>query len=280
MKKSVLRILIATTVLAMAVASCSYYTYPVSLEKRGPSKIGMDLSGRSISVSFVHDSPADSIFQARMAEGFVSGIEETFFSGERAVEMFAIKKNPGALYASRDTMTQLVMSTDADLVFLFDSTQFVVARETGDTILLKANLYAYDSMDKADTVRLFYGKKTLENVNPEFAESLGHMLSKPFESTWETETYQLYFYDEQDWIEAATFAVAYEWTKALNKWAEMLSETKNLQRRAFLSYNIALSCYMLEDFDHAVKWLDRAEKDGEVAQAKSLRHHISERINN
>lgn len=267
----------ATVIALMAVASCSYYTYPLSIERRGPAKVDMDLSGRSISVSFVHSDPKDSVFLSAVADGFATGIEKMYFDGRRAVDIFEIRKNGNGDYASKDTLQQLVMSTDADFVLLLDSCAYTVEKQTGDTLQVKANLYAYDALDRRDTVRTFYGRKVYVPGDSDFPVRFGDALSKSFESTWTKETYQIYFYDEDAWIDAATYAANYEWRKALNAWADILEGTGNLQRKALASYNIAFACYMLEDYTYALLWLDKAEKFGDVAQAGSLRSHIKQR---
>ncbi len=262
-------------IMLTGLCSCSVYTYPVSMERRNPSKLGMDLSGRSLSVTFVHSDPADSVFQSELAEGFICGLEELFFGGERAIDLFAMPASTGADYSSRDTLVQLAVATDADFVFIFDSTRFIMDPQTGDTLQLRANLYAYDTMDKADTVRTFYAIKNYERRDTAFVANLGKSMSRPFESTWTNETNQIYFYDEPSWLEAADCTARYEWKKALSLWTDILSKTHDSQKRAYASYNIAFCCYMEGSYSLANAWLDRALKEAEVPQAAVLRRRIS-----
>ena len=260
----------------LAFASCSYYTYPVQVEHREASSTGVDVTGKTISVSFVQDSPKDSLFQSEVADAFAAGLEKLYFDGESAIELFSMKNRSGADYSARDTLVQLAVSTDSDVAFLFDRPSYTVT-ESGDTTYVKFHLYAYDSLGDKDSVLVFAGTKKFSHSDS-FPESSGNQLSGYFDNSWVTESYTVYFYDEEKWTDAVVLAEECKWEEALNAWLKIISSTSNTQKRALASYNAGLACYILEKYDLALKWLARAESETQVAQAPSLRRKIINRM--
>jgi len=275
MKRSTTFRLIAAAVATAALSACSYYTYPIDVERKAPAVTGMDLSGKSMSVSFVQNSPKDSVFQSGVAEGFAQGLESMFFNGEQAVELFSLKEAPRAHYADRDTLINLALSTDSDVAFLFDRPEYIL-NDTKDTTFAKIILYAYDTMGEVDSVLVFTGKKRYLPMES-FARNAGTQLSEYFALTWQKEQVAIYFYDETKWTEAAILADKFEWAAAMDKWLTIVSTTKFPQKRAHASYNVALACYLLGNYDYALLWLDRAESEAEIGQAASLRSKIRQR---
>lgn len=261
--------------LTLAAASCSYYTYPISVERRGPSRAKVDLGGRSMSVSFVYLSSKDSLFQSRLAEGFAGGLEKEYFEEENAVEIFAIKKLKVSEYDSRDTLVNLVMDTNADVAFLFDLTDFTLGG-VRDTLSYKVNLYSYDSLEKRDTVRRYYGKRNYDSSNVNQGYQVGEAMAESFAPIWTSQTNYIYLYDDDPWQAAGRLSADLKWKEALGAWCDIVSGSKNADRKATASYNAALCCYMLGDNALATKWLQMAEKyNPELPQIAVLRKRIS-----
>jgi len=277
MKKSPVVRLAIIAALAIAVSACSYYVYPVEVERRGPSTAGLDVAGKTMSVSFVQNSPTDSVKQSATAEAFAAGLDKLYSEGVPTVELFSLKQVEGADYADRDTLVNLVMSTDSDVAFLFDEPNYILS-ENSDTSFVMVKLYAYDSLSQIDSVLVFTGRKKYSN-SLSLPYSTGKQLSAFFESNWEKETFNIYMYDDYPWRAAAMYADNMEWDKALDKWLEIASSiTWHTDKRAYASYNAALACYMLGNYEYALKWLDAAEKEATVNQAASLRAKIKKAI--
>lgn len=271
MKKVTLSRLAAAAALVMTMSACSYYTYPVEIERKAPSVTGLDLPGKSISVSFVDKGQKDSLFMASLAENFAVGLESFLFDSESAIDLFAIDYTKGADYTDRDTLTNLILTTDADVAFLFDSPEYTI--ESGDTSYVRMKFYVYDSMAKVDSVYAFSGRKKYTGEY-DLPALTGTQFSQYFQPQWNKEEVKVYFSDDEKTQQAALFAADFQWNKALTLWLDTVA-TKNLQKKALMSYNIALACHMLGNDEMAITWLDRAEATYEVGQAKSLRARIT-----
>ena len=169
MMKTVLKISVAT---AMALAtfgftSCDPQAFSMNIEMSYPSKSGLSLTGKSIAV-FCLDSEEskDSVFTDYLLNGFASTIEKNYYAGQQSVNLYKVKKQPDGNYASVDSLSNLVMKSGDDVVFLFDAPEFgnvsisekeVSASDTAlfytASVPMKLRLYAYDSMGKIDTGR-------------------------------------------------------------------------------------------------------------------------------
>jgi len=269
--KRILSSLVAAVTVFVTASSCTSYVHTISTERRHVSQTGVELALKTVSVSFVEGSQSDSLFMADVADFFALSLEKEFFEGESAIELFDIKATEGADYSSRDTLAQLVMSTDSDVAILFDQPSFAQVN-TRDT-LVKFNLYVYDSLnDKADTVRTFFCKKTVRSLDG-VAPKIGELLASYFAPSWEREDVSIYFFDSDEWVKPADLANSGKWKEAMNLWLDLTS-TKNSMKRATASYNIAVCCYMLEEYGYALKWLERADADAEIANVPSLRRKI------
>ena len=106
-------ILLVLTALLGACAPCKH---AVQVEMRYPSKSGVELAGKIISVVYVTDtdSIADS-FNASMAESFASELENDYGTGEGSIGVYSLKDN-GGRYSQKDTLVSLLMETGADAV--------------------------------------------------------------------------------------------------------------------------------------------------------------------
>ena len=108
--------------LPFLLASCGPLSYTVGVELRQPSRSGLELSGKTLSVAYLDDgNPLDSTFIASVSEGFAQRLESEYFGGEPLIQIFNIDKVPGADYSSRDSVINVLMDTGTDVVFVFDS---------------------------------------------------------------------------------------------------------------------------------------------------------------
>lgn len=295
---------------AAMLASCSPQMFTMTVEMRHPSKSGLNLAGKSISVVYLEDKEGrDSVFAANLANGFASALEKDYFNGDRVIDVYKMIKDDAGNYNAKDTLTNLVMQTSNDVVFLFDTPQAgEIKTELGRTtftskdstqlisyrIPMTINLYAYDSMGK-DTVRVFSGNTSLgdfayssseeRDIQGKIWKSLGpsgvktgERSAENFLSTWKTEQYTLYYFSGSDtWSNAAQMAYEYKWNSALKEWMKLLSSSDKL-KRACAEYNIATACYMLGDYNLALKWLDQADRDNTLSLSNGLRARINRRM--
>lgn len=290
------------------INSCAPQAFTMNVEMRYPSKSGVDLTGKSISVVYIDDlSGKDSVFCGHLANSFASELEKDYFNGNSLINIYRMEKDMGGNYSSKDTLRNLVMDTAKDVVFLFDSPEFgepkfSVPQTYQDstksflaTFPVTVRLYVYDSMDKSDSVKVFKGTTTAretvvtsvndskEDKNLKLWKSMDSLGKKTgersagnFLNDWKNESYTLIYYDSpQGWGSAAQAAYEYRWKDAVTIWMGLL-DAKNPERRSYAAYNIAVACYILGDRELSLQWLDRSYKDNSTSLALSLKKRITE----
>lgn len=295
---------------AMLLTACSPEIYRVYLDVRQPSSSGFKLAGKSMAVVYM-DGPqkADSLLSAGVAARFAEALEKDYYGGESVIGMYAC---PAADTMSLDAMHRLVMDTGEDVVFVVKSvidkpvtgknnpfpkathpdSAYVYASKV--PVFLK--LFVYDSMDK-DEVKSFKGSTSVnaavfnsgiipqENLDqmvslkvPGVASNkMGELMSKYFLSTWKTETFAFYWFDDLDsykWFQAVGCVEEGKFTDAIKIWEPMV-KSRNKYKAAHACYNMAMAFYLLGDMQLASRWLDQADSLENVSQVPSLRKRIA-----
>ena len=171
---------IALVSVILALASCAPQAFVIRPEMRGASKSGLNLNGKTMAVVYLTGNENNvNLFNASLAEGFASRLEEDYFGGNREVELFKMPYEPGAVYSSKDTMVNLVLESGKDVVFLFDlpeigspivsdpvkvsSKKMPADSSYSSNVAMTFNtkVYVYDSMNKNDEVLGFTGNKSV-----------------------------------------------------------------------------------------------------------------------
>ena len=306
MRRSILTLGLA----ALALAACSPQTLTLSVDMRHPSKSGIDLARKTMSIVYMEDGAIDSTFSNGVASSLARSLEEDYFAGREAIGVYKIPADSVSL----DLMHRLVIDTGDDVVFLLGPPAFGEVA-LSDNLALKepksvdsafvaqaqipynAKLFVYDSMDKQDRLQVFRGSSILRTqvfnnglTAKEFlkeealksketsAELVGKQISNRFIPTWKTEGYSLYYFEgwDNDWIDAAGLAYMMEWKKAADIWMKKVGEN-SYTKRACACYNTALAFYMMGDLNLATKWLDRADQYGTPSLSPGLRKRIEAR---
>ena len=307
-----MKLSISALALMMFVA-CAPSKYTMHLETRYPSKSGLDLAGKNVSVIYLENGTEfKDGFSASMAESLAYNLEKDYGTGEGSVGVFRMTKSAGGDYASKDTLFNLLMDTGSDIVFLIDTIRFGEMTVGGPSkvsyatvpdsstvnlgsIPFNLRLYSYDAMNASEEVKNFggtaiaqpevYSNGTLSSEQlkagaykalPAEGWAAGEMLSKSFASQWKVEGYSIIYFDSPKWIAAAEKADQLDWKGAMDIWFELL-DSKDVLKRSSAAYNIALSCYMLGDYKLAEEWLDLSDKDSELPLSSALRTRIQER---
>ena len=118
------RILFQLLSLALLAVSCGPSRHAVHVEMRYPSKSGLELSGKTLSVVYLeNDNPAANLFNEGMADGFAYALEQDYGTGEGSIGVYKMRCHQGARYASRDSLLNLLIDTGSDVVFLLDTLQ-------------------------------------------------------------------------------------------------------------------------------------------------------------
>lgn len=310
-----LRKIALAAVSALVLASCSPQIYPIQLEMRHPSSSGLDLNRKSMAIAFMCGSaPEDSLFSLTAASGLARTLEKDYFGGEEVIPIFQV---PASADVNLDLMHKYFMESDQDVLFLLAPPQFGAitigkneprrgristvdsAYVSTSNVPFTQQMYVFDGMEGVDTFHSYKGGSNIqlgvynngmltdESLVSEakrqaafHADRVGIQLGSSFVSTWKLEQYALYYFDDfssQDWTTPISHAQKFEWVKAVDLWTPFL-KSRDYQKKACASYNIAVAFYMLGDYELALKWLDQADKmAGVMDQSALLRRRILER---
>lgn len=310
--KAILKVMTAVSAL-LATVSCGPSRYMMHLEMRYPSKAGVELAGKNVSVVYLENgSRLKDRFNAGMAEGLASVIEEDYGTGEGSVGIYRMPRSASGDYSSKDTLTNLLIDTGSDVVLLLDTVKFgemtvggpskVTYRTVKDSSVVNVGsipftvkLYGYDAMNDNEDVKTFGGTSVAQasvysdgNLNkdelyamaykalPSEGFSAGELVGDSFRSQWKVEGYSVLYFDSLKWKEALEKADDLDWKGAMDIWFGLL-DTNDVMKRSCASYNIALACYMLGDYKLASDWLDLSDKETELPVSATLRKRIQSR---
>ena len=258
----------------MATVACAPARYVLDVEMRHPSKAGVDLTGKNVTVVYGQEGvyPND-LFLESMADGFAWNIKERYQDAVGEVKVSGLRSASDD--ANRDSMMNLLVQTGADVVFLLDK---VTLDGSSFSFILKC----YDAMYQGDKLQLFSGNSVAEsmNGNEEIKSEgwdAGKTIAAAFEPQWKHEQYSLYYFESQDWYTALEKAEAFDWKGAMDIWIQMLQSNDRL-KCSCASYNIATACYMMGDCQLASKWLDNADHLADLLVSDGLRKRINARI--
>lgn len=266
-------------ILMLLVISCGPSRHAIHVEMRHPSRSGIELAGKNLSVVYVSGRDAkDDKVSENMADKFSQALEQSYGTGEGSVGLYSVDTKMGD-YSGRDSLLKFIANTSADVVFLMDVVPTGDVTPAGKPV--KVNLYCYDGMNQEDRVKKFAGTRVLPASDDEelFAEAAkaGEVFAESFKSQWKHEQYSIAYYDGSQWYEAFLRAEQFDWKGAMEIWISLL-DTRDMMKKAAAEYNIAVACYMLGDIELAEDWLDRSDHDNEMPTlSEALRKRIEAR---
>jgi hypothetical protein len=271
------RIFIHLFLFSILICSCVPYRHAVQVEMRYPSKSGLELSGKIMSVVYIDcgDQAADT-FSMSLAQGFATELEKDYATGEGSVGVYSLQ-DKGGKYHQKDTLVNLLMDTGCDVIFLFDKVEMIPLGDKTTKVNIK--LYCFDAMNKDEKVFSFVGNKVVNLSTDDLSgEALktGAIVSDSFKSQWKHEQYSIIYYENEQWFKALTCAQAYDWKGAMDVWFTFLSSNDAL-KRSCACFNIATACYMSGDYNLASEWLDKSDKDNVLPLSSVLRKRINAR---
>lgn len=271
------RLLTLVVFCSLLVGACVPLRHAVQVEMRYPSKSGIELVGKIVSVVYVTDGDeTGDTFNASMAEGFAAELEKDYGTGEGSVCVYSIQDS-GEKYSQKDILIDLLIDTDCDVVYVFDK---VGVQKIGDDMVkFSIKLYCFDGMNKEEKVFTFVGNTvvnvSVEDISKE-AVMTGEIVAESFKSQWKHEQYSIIYYENEKWYNALMKAESYDWKGAMDIWMGLLS-TNDSYKRSCAEYNIAVACYMLGDYELASEWLDLSDKDNQLPVSDAMRKRINTR---
>ena len=245
--------------LLLAFISCGPSKYIVPVEVCHPSKAGVELTDKVISVIYYDDEDESAIKSKGIAESFAESLEKSYVTPDGDIKVYRLPAGSGQHYASKDSLVSLLMHTGADFVFLFDK--------------LKENrltIWSYDAMDPNEAVKTF--ASAVESDTNDMS-AVGARISSAFMPQWKTEQYSLAYFDSEKWYEPLIKAEQCDWYGALELWLQLL-QSKDPLKRSCAEYNIAVACHLLGDNELASEWLDRSDAECELSMSSSLRKRL------
>ena len=267
--------------LALAVlSSCAPQAYSLLYDMHYPGEAGFVLENKTMSVVYLNDgNRQDTTYVNNLATGFAKGLERQYFNSEEAVPVISVPKDPKGVYYSKDSLVNLIMATDADVLFLFDSPRLTTSR---DSLLASSYLYVYDGLDrKRDSViAITLNKKYLNNAAFQSAvQAYGSSVAGLFARDVRKEYFSIIYYDYSDsWINALIDASDSKWEEAMDTWMKIISNTSNVEQKACAAYNMAVGCYLMDDYNLALEWLQQSEKLYPISLQSGLKQKIRSQL--
>jgi tetratricopeptide (TPR) repeat protein len=281
----------ATFLTAALMSGCAPQINYLSVDVRKNAELNIPVGNKSCAIfSVAANAKHDSIRVANVAIGFAEQLEadKNIESGKMPVysigaENYWISDANGQMVADKEYVRALAADSDAELLFFINKIkyqQYTVQKVSGYSgyegfnVVLPymvgldlfdgANAKQLHSSMQNDSLFLFVDSSVSENnvggviakKLPDISRRIGAELAKSLSPQWVTQQRILMTYaGNSDWEEAYALAEEFQWKEAIEKWMEF-SDSKDAKKAAFASYNIAVGCEMLEQFDLAVKWLD------------------------
>ena len=308
------KLLVAIAAAGLMLVSCAPLKHAVHVEMRHPSKSGVDLAGKDISVVYLEtDNTVANTFSEGMANGFAYTLEQDYETGEGSVGVYRMAMSPDGNYASKDSLFNILMDTGADVVFLFDTVRLGtiviggatrVASPTSEesayisraSMPYTMKLYCFDGMDQKEQVKTFGGtsvarpdvysdgkrtskelmNKAMKDIDKDGWDA-GVLVADSFKSQWKHEQYSIVYYETERWYNALLRAEDYDWKGAMDIWLELL-DSKDVMKRSCAEFNISVACYMLGDYRLASQWLDRSDEDNKLPISDAMRKRINQRL--
>ena len=253
----------------LTVVSCSPSRYMIDVEMRYKSKAGVDLTGKNVTVIYPSTTEYPlSTYVESLADGFAWNLKDQYQQTIDSVGVYALKAS-GEEYASRDSLITLLIKTGSDVVFLLDKVD-----------MRAISMRCYDAMNKDDKMLSYASRidvtETDFNLLATHGWDYGKTLAASFLPEWKQEQYSFYYFGTERWYESLLKAEMYDWKGAMDIWFTFLDSNDAL-KRSCASFNIATACYMLGDYDLALEWLERSDKDNLLQLSSVLRKRINAR---
>lgn len=268
----------------LMVCACSPQVYNMFLDVRYPSESGLDLDNKTMSIVYLDDAASsDSLFNTNFSDGVAKVLEHEYFDSKETISLYSAVKDMSNDYTSVDSLRNLVLGLDSDVVLVVDTPEF--GEPSGDRIECTAKLYAYDSMFPMDDLVFLSAKSKLQmnnvtdDVRASEARSLGMQISRLLLNKWKEEGFSLLYFDNNSrWDKALRYAEDMKWDDALSMWMYLAENSKKDIERSCAAYDCGIACYMLRQFDLALEWFDLSDKIHPISLTNSLKEKVKARM--
>lgn len=261
--------MLAAIVMAASV-SCSPQVYNMSLEMRYPSPSGLNLTGKTVALVYPYGvSQEEMQLTGSVAEALADKLDSVYPESD-STQLFTIQYTEDfSKMATPDSLVNLVLMTDADVVFLFGHpSEFAEGYRPGG---INLPLWCYDSLGGENAaVKSFKIAADAGSDASVSGKNIGDRISSSFVPTWREEEYGIWYRDNEEWSSALVKALDFKWDEAVKAWISILDGAKDSFYRACLEYNIGLGCYMMGNRELAIQWLTQSAAEQESEMTTSL----------
>lgn len=252
-----------------ALVSCSPQLYNMSVGMRQPSASGLDLTGKNVAIVYPYGLTREEMqLTGSMADELASRLDAAYPESD-STRLYTVQYTDNFQdMASADSLVNLVLKTDADVVFLLGHpAEFSGGYRTGE---FKLPLYCYDSLggEKAG-VKTFMVRADAGPDAELSGKNIGGRISSSFVPSWNEEEFGIWYTEDGTWNSALIKATEFRWNEAVKDWMALLEKQKDPSFRARLEYNIGLGCFMMGNGPLALEWLEQSQKEeaGEITSA-------------
>lgn len=254
--------------------------------------------GRISVFAVTPDTRFDSTAITSAASALAAGYESAQNMEERTIATYSV---PAAEFTSlRDTAYMESLMTDSGsrvMIFMKDLRfgETVVNRSvfgeiTDVELPFEIELAVFDAV--RDSVLFYYNRPDTAYVyvnadlpKPEIdriivskigavSSDIGKGLARNLSTLWKTESWMIIDYpDDGIWHDATLDAGNFRWKEAVEKWLPY-TDSENLKKASYASFNVAVACEMLEKTTLAKQWLKYSMEKYSFQEAEALMKHL------
>ncbi len=267
--KVCLRTFAAVAAAVSALVSCSPQVYNMTMEMRYPSSSGLNLTGKTVALVYPYGLTREEMQLTGSVAGALADKLDAAYPESDSTQLFTVQYTDDfAKMATPDSLVNLVLKTDADVVFLFGHpSEFEQGYRPGG---IRLPLWCYDSLGGENaTVKSFTIAADAGTDASVSGKNIGNRISSSFVPTWREEEFGIWYSEDGAWNSALLKALDFKWDEAVKDWMSILDTTKDSYFRACLEYNIGLGCFMMGNRELALQWLTQsaAEHTSEMTTA-------------
>lgn len=242
----------------------------MSMEMRYPSSSGLNLTGKSVAMVYPYGLTQEEMQLTSSVAGALADQLDAAYPESDSTRLYTIQYTDDfARMATPDSLVNLVLKTDADVVFLFGHpSEFADGYKQGG---FKLPLYCYDALggEKAG-VKSFTITADAGSDAALSGKNIGNRISSSFIPTWREEEFGIWYTENGAWNNALLQALDFKWDAAVKGWMSILETATDPNIRACLEYNIGLGCFMMGNRELALQWLTQSDTESSSEVTTSL----------
>ena len=297
-------------VFALLLCSCAPQAAFFQVDVRDMRGVDIDVKDKQIAVySLTSTSTTDSIRVSNAAMALAEKLQQDR-GLENPLPVYSIPLYDFAGFGNgsefdKAYLKELMLQTGADLQLFVNNLRFGMFQVASDvhysadykenivSLPYTVDMHVYDAMEEKIAFQAYHKDtvyiKVLASSNkkefngfvasklPEVARVVGETLGSKLTRQWEREQRMLVnFPDNSQWEKPLALAMDFKWKEAIAQWMP-LTTSRNSRIAAYASYNIAVGCEMLQQFELAREWADFSVKKYNFTDNMLLKQQLKNR---